>query len=100
MDGYARTLRWVLRHQALVLGIALGTVCLAVYLYAVVPKGFFPQQDTGMINGFAQAPEDISFDSMREKLNEYVAIVRTDPAVDVVTGFMFRGQRRETSISR
>jgi len=89
-DGYARSLRWVLRHQPLVFAIMLGTVGLAVYLYAVVPKGFFPQQDTGQINGFAQAPEDMSFESMRQKLNDYIAIVRTDPAVDIVTGFIAR----------
>jgi hydrophobe/amphiphile efflux-1 (HAE1) family protein len=89
-DGYARSLRWVLRHQPFVFAIMLATVGLAVYLYAVVPKGFFPQQDTGQINGFAQAPEDMSFESMRQKLNNYIAIVRTDPAVDIVTGFIAR----------
>jgi multidrug efflux pump len=89
-DGYARSLRWVLRHQPLVFGMLLGTVCLAVYLYVVVPKGFFPQQDTGRINGNARAPEDMAFATMREKLNAYIAIVREDPAVDVVTGFIAR----------
>jgi multidrug efflux pump len=89
-DGYARSLRWVLRHQALVFTIMLGTVGLAVYLYIVVPKGFFPQQDTGRINGNARAPEDMSFETMRQKLNAYIDIVRTDPAVDVVTGFIAR----------
>ncbi len=89
-DGYAGSLRWVLRHQALILGLAIATVCLNVYLFAVVPKGFFPQQDTGLINGFAQAPEDMSFDTMRQKLVDYIAIVRTDPAVDIVTGFIAR----------
>ena len=54
-EGYAGSLRWVLRHQPLVLGITLGTVCLAVYLYIAVPKGFFPQQDTGRVNGNVQA---------------------------------------------
>ena len=89
-DGYARTLRWVLRHQPLVFGILLGTVCLAVYLYIIVPKGFFPQQDTGQLNGFAQAPEDTSFASMSEKLDQYVKILRSDPAVDVVAAFIAR----------
>ena len=76
------SLRWVLRNQPLILGITLGTVCLAVYLYIVVPKGFFPQQDTGRLNGNARAGEDISFQSMRQKLTQYVDIVQTDPAVD------------------
>ena len=89
-DGYARSLRWVLRHQGFIFTVLLGTVGLAVYLYIVVPKGFFPQQDTGRINGNARAPEDMSFETMRGKLNEYIAIVRTDPAVDIVTGFIAR----------
>src|SRR6185437_3870517 len=56
--GYSRSLRWVLRHQPFVLAVTLATVCLAVYLYVVVPKGFFPRQDTGRINGTARGPED------------------------------------------
>ena len=80
-DGYASSLRWVLRHQPLVLGITLGTICLAIYLYVVIPKGFFPQQDTGRINGNARATEDTSFQTMQQKLNEYIAILKTDPAV-------------------
>ena len=58
----------MLRHQPLVLGITLGTVCLAIYLYVVIPKGFFPQQDTGRINGNARASEDTSFQTMQQKL--------------------------------
>jgi len=87
-EGYASSLRWVLQHQPLVLGITLGTVCLAVYLYVIVPKGFFPQQDTGRLNGTARASEDISFQAMKQKLNQYVDIVKSDPAVAVVTGFV------------
>ena len=75
------SLRWVLRHQPLVLGITLGTVCLAVYLYVVIPKGFFPQQDTGRINGNARASEDTSFQTMQDKLQEYLPIIKADPAV-------------------
>jgi len=88
--GYARSLRWVLAHQRIVLGVALGTVFLAIYLYIVVPKGFFPAQDTGRLNGVAIGPEDISFQSMRQKLMQYVAIARKDPAVDVVAGYIYR----------
>ena len=97
--GYARSLRWVLRHQPLVLGITLGTVCLAVYLYIAVPKGFFPQQDTGRINGNARASEDISFQSMRQKLMAYIAIVKADPAVEIVTGNIGRANTANLSIT-
>jgi len=85
--AYARTLRWVLRHQLFILGVTGGTVCLAMYLYVVVPKGFFPLQDTGRVFGNAVAGEDVSFQSMRQKFMQYVAIIQADPAVDVVTGF-------------
>ena len=98
-DGYARSLRWVLRHQAFMFTVMLGTVGLAVYLYIVVPKGFFPQQDTGRINGNARAPEDMSFATMRQKLDQYIAIVRTDPAVDVVTGFVARANVANINIT-
>ncbi len=98
-DGYARSLRWVLRHQPLVFAIMLGTVGLAVYLYVVVPKGFFPQQDTGRINGNARAPEDMAFATMRDKLDAYISIIRTDPAVDVVTGFISRDNLASVNIT-
>ncbi len=83
-DGYARSLRWVLRHQPLVLGITMGTVCLAVYLYVAIPKGFFPLQDTGRINGNAHAIENISFQAMWPKVQQYVKIIQADPAVRIV----------------
>ena len=83
-DGYASSLRWVLRNQPLVLGITIGTVCLATYLYVVVPKGFFPQQDTGRITGNARASEDTSFQSMKLKQAEYNQIIMNDPDVETV----------------
>jgi multidrug efflux pump len=98
-DGYARSLRWVLQHQPLVLGIALGTICLAIYLYVVIPKGFFPQQDTGRINGNARAGEDTSFQTMRQKLREYIEIVKADPAVEIVSGFNNRSNVANLSIT-
>ena len=98
-EGYAGSLRWVLRHQPLVLGITLGTVCLAIYLYVVIPKGFFPQQDTGRINGNARASEDTSFQTMRQKLMDYMAIVKADPAVEIVSGNINRGNNAGLSIS-
>ena len=98
-EGYASSLRWVLQHQPLVLGITLATICLAVYLYVVIPKGFFPQQDTGRINGNARASEDTSFQSMRQILNEYIAIVKSDPAVEIVSGFVNRANVAGLSIT-
>jgi multidrug efflux pump len=97
-DGYASSLRWVLRHRPLVLGITLGTVCLAVYLYIVIPKGFFPLQDTGRINANARAGEDTSFQTMQQKVREYEAILDTDPAVQIVSGFVNRANAAYISI--
>jgi len=85
-NGYASSLRWAMRRQALMLCFLLGTVCLAIYLYVVIPKGFFPQQDTGRLSGIALGAEDVSFKTMRQKLAEYITIIQSDPAVDVVTG--------------
>jgi hydrophobe/amphiphile efflux-1 (HAE1) family protein len=98
-DGYARSLRWVLRHQPLVLGITVGTLCLAIYLYVVIPKGFFPQQDTGRINGNARAGVDTSFQTMRQKLREYIDIIKADPAVEIVSGFNNRSNFASLSIT-
>src|SRR5256886_2458145 len=84
---YARTLAWVLRHPRAILAVAVLTVAVNVYLFVVVPKGFFPQQDTGRITGMVQAAQDISFQSMREKLGRIVEIIRSDPAVENVIGF-------------
>jgi len=84
---YARTLRWALRNRALVMVLLLGTVIFNIYLYVVIPKGFFPQQDTGRLVGGIQADQAISFQSMEKKLRQFVHIVETDPAVDTVVGF-------------
>ncbi len=81
------------------LGITLATVCLAIYLYIVVPKGFFPQQGTGRINGNARASEDTSFQTMQQKLLDYMAIIKADPAVEVVSGFISRSNTAGVSIS-
>jgi multidrug efflux pump len=83
---YGRSLRWVLRHQFMVLCILLATVASNFYFFAIVPKGFFPQQDTGMLSGIAQGTEDISFQSMSSKLLKFIQIVRSDPAVAHVVG--------------
>ncbi len=84
---YAHALKVVLRHQPLTLLITIGTAALSVYLYVIVPKGFFPQQDTGRIAGSVQAAQDISFDSMQQKMRQFVALVMQDPAVQTIVGF-------------
>jgi multidrug efflux pump len=85
--AYARSLAAVLRHPQLTLVITLVTVAINVYLYIIVPKGFFPQQDTGRISGAIVADQDISFAAMREKLHDFLRIVEADPAMADVEGF-------------
>ena len=94
---YDRILRVVLRHQFAVLLITLATIVVTGYLYVAVPKGFFPQQDTGRINGYIQGDQDISFAAMSEKLREFNKIVMDDPAVDSVTAFTGGGNGTSTS---
>jgi hydrophobe/amphiphile efflux-1 (HAE1) family protein len=86
-DAYDARLRWVLRHQPVMLLVTFATIGLAVYLYIVIPKGFFPQQDTGRLSGGIQAAQDISFNAMQKKLTQFIQIVKDDPAVDSVVGF-------------
>ena len=87
LGTYRHGLNWVLRHQFVTLLITIGTAVLSIYLYVIVPKGFFPQQDTGRIMGSVQAAQDISFDAMRTKMKQYVDIVMKDPAVETVLAF-------------
>ncbi|MDM8358433.1 multidrug efflux RND transporter permease subunit [Pandoraea communis] len=84
---YERSLSWALRHGPLMLLILFATICLNVWLYTVVPKGFFPQQDTGRMIGFIQADQAISFQAMEKKLADFIKIVQADPDVATVTGF-------------
>ena len=86
LHAYDRSLSWALRHGRFMLLLLLATVCLNVYLYVIVPKGFFPQQDTGRIIGSIQADQSISFQAMQQKLTDFVDIVRHDPAVSNVRG--------------
>ena len=88
IDFYGRTLRFVLRFQTTVLLIALGTLVLTVFLYIVAPKGFFPVQDTGVIQGISQAQETISFPAMSEKQEELAKVILADPAVASLTSFI------------
>jgi multidrug efflux pump len=85
--GYSHTLTWALRHGPLVMLIFVATICLNVALYIVVPKGFFPQQDTGRMVGSLQADQSISFQMMSRKLQQMMDIVRADPAVENVVGY-------------
>src|ERR1700729_4113402 len=84
---YRHALRWVLDYQLVTLVVTILVACLSFYLYFQVPKGFFPQQDTGRIMGSVQAAQDISFQAMRDKMQRYVNIVMKDPAVSTVVGF-------------
>ena len=87
-NEYATGLRWVLRHQWLILGVVIGTVVLNVYLFFIVPWDFFPQQDTGRMGGRTVAAQDISFTAMRDKQRELAQMVLDDPAISTVTAFV------------
>jgi len=90
---YEISLDWALRHAFFTLIVMFCVVALNVYLYTIIPKGFFPQQDTGRIQGSIQADQATSFQAMLPKLKEFIDIVRTDPAVASVTGFTGGSQR-------
>ena len=86
-QAYGRSLHWVLDHARWTLMLLLATIGLTVYLYITIPKTFLPEQDTGRLMGFISADQSISFQSMRGKLEDFMKIVREDPAVTNVTGF-------------
>ncbi|MDQ2918501.1 MAG: efflux RND transporter permease subunit, partial [Verrucomicrobiota bacterium] len=90
-DFYARTLKWVLDHEYTMLIATALVIVATVYLYFIVPKGFFPQQDTGQMMGTTEAAQDISFEAMKEKQTEVVRIVMNDPAVAAVGSFFGGG---------
>jgi hydrophobe/amphiphile efflux-1 (HAE1) family protein len=85
---YERTLVWALRHRRAVLLIAVATLGLTVFLFVVIPKGFFPQQDTGLLTGFSDAPQDISFQTMLKRQQALNAVVLTDPDVEHLVSFI------------
>jgi len=93
LGAYARTLRWALRNGALVMVLLLAVVGFNVYLYWKIPKGFFPQQDTGRLIGGIQADQSISFQSMEKKLRQFIALLQADPAIDTVVGFTGGGSQ-------
>lgn len=95
---YEMSLTWALRHAPLTMLILLLTICLNVYLYTIVPKGFFPQQDTGQLTGRVQGDQSISFQLMQTKLASIVEIVRADRAVQNVVGYTGGAQRNSGSL--
>jgi len=88
IEWYGRMVRVVLRHQVATLLVAAGTLGLTIYLYEIVPKGFFPVQDTGSILGISQAPETVSFSAMAGMQERLVDAIRQDPAVENLTSFI------------
>ncbi len=87
ISGYGRSLRWALKHSFIMLLLLLATVACNVYLFSKIPKGFFPQQDVGLIVGGVQADQSISFTALKAKLETIAAIVQRDKAVDTVSAF-------------
>jgi multidrug efflux pump len=87
-DRYSRSLDWALAHAGLMLVIMFLTIILNIILFIVIPKGFFPQQDTGRISGSIQAEQNISFQGMRKILNNYISVIKADPAIENVVGFV------------
>ena len=87
LSGYSTSLDWALEHKRTMMMILLAVIGLNVYLYIAIPKGLFPQQDTGRMMGNIQADQSISFQAMRQKLVDFMTVIRADPAVDSVVAF-------------
>jgi multidrug efflux pump len=88
IEAYGRKLQWVLKHQPLTLLVAVATLGLTVFLYMVVPKGFFPVQDTGVIQGISEAPQSVSFAAMSQRQQELAKIILADPAVQSLSSYI------------
>ncbi|HAM52324.1 MAG TPA: acriflavine resistance protein B, partial [Nitrospiraceae bacterium] len=86
--AYGRTLKWVLKHQTATLVVAVATLVLTVVLYNIAPKGFFPIQDTGAIQGISEAPQSVSFPAMTERQQELAKVILKDPAVESLSTFI------------
>jgi hydrophobe/amphiphile efflux-1 (HAE1) family protein len=97
---YARTLKWVLDHEYTMLIVTAAVIVATIWLYIVVPKGFFPQQDTGQMMGTTEAAQDISFEAMKSKQEEVVKIVLSDPAVAAVGSFFGGGNGSALNTAR
>ena len=96
LGGYRRGLAWVLNHHHLMVLITVGAAALSVLLYKVVPKGLFPQQDTGQVAGVAEAPQDVSFPAMRQRADAVNRVVLTHPAVEKMVAFIGGGSSGNT----
>jgi hydrophobe/amphiphile efflux-1 (HAE1) family protein len=96
MRGYGTALGWVLRHQRFMLFLSVLTLAATVWLYTVVPKGFFPQQDTGLLTGITEASQDISFEAMAKLQDRVARVVLADPAVATVGSFIGGGYGSST----
>ncbi|HEY6910364.1 MAG TPA: multidrug efflux RND transporter permease subunit [Myxococcales bacterium] len=90
-DTYDDALGWVLDHEKLMLLVTLATVAFTVYLYVVIPKGLFPQQDTGSLAGFSEAPQDVSFRSLKDRQEALLKIIADDPNIDHFVSFIGQG---------
>ena len=97
---YERTLKWVLDHEHLMLVVTFAVIVATIWLYFVVPKGFFPQQDTGQMMGTTEAAQDISFEAMKEKQDVVVKTVMADPAVQAVGSFFGGGTGSAVNTAR
>jgi multidrug efflux pump len=91
LRGYEKSLSWVLKNQPGTLMVTFATIALTVYLYVIVPKGFFPQQDTGRMGGQILADQASSFQAMRDRVTQVVNVVMEDPAIDSVNAYVGGG---------
>ena len=95
LHRYEQSLKWVLRHPALILAVALATLALNIYLFVIIPKGFFPEQDTGRLQGAVLADQDTSFQAMHDRLTQIVRAVDSD--LDVLNVIAFTGGNGATN---
>jgi len=100
LDTYEHSLKWVLNHSAIVLLVLFITIGLNIYLLVIVPKGFFPQQDTGRLGGGIQGSQDSSFTAMKQRMTRFVDIIKADPAVSNVVAFTGSGGGTTTNTGR
>lgn len=98
LAAYRSSLSWALKHSLLMMAVLFATIALNVYLYIIVPKGFFPQQDTGRLMGMIKADQSISFQAMQQKLQFFIDAVGSDPAVEKAIGFTGGGQRNTANM--
>ena len=96
LRGYEKSLAWVLRRQPLTLAVTLSTIALSVYLYVIIPKGFFPQQDTGRMTGTVRADQSTSFQAMRTRFTQAIAIIGRDPDIRSMMAFVGGGNGYST----